>query len=199
MWTVHNILIFACDSVKPFSQNYIKYNCLKYIWLLFHNSVLSDQLLFISALLFHIISQPALHSPPLCCVMCDVTGLARDPTYIKGACLLPSACTLFVLPFTICHKLFFVLCSDQGCSITSLYRMSCIKPYTIGKNLGSLLHWHTSKSFTLCCILWHIFHICDLWSNAVCESTCLCLKNELLYSMSEGEIYFESSGFWMLI
>ncbi len=141
----------------------------------------------------------ALPSPPLSCVMCDVTGLARDLTYIKGAYLLPSACTLFVLPFTICHKLFFVLCSDQGCSITSLYRMSCIKPYTIGKNLGSLLHWHTSASFTLCCILWHIFHICDLWSNAVCESTCLCLKKELLYSMSEGEIYFESSGFWMLI
>lgn len=130
--------------------------------------VCSVAVYFSLAVSHYISACTALPSPLLChIIMCDVTGLARDPTYIKGSCLLPSACTLFLLLFTICHKLFFILCSDQGCSITSLYRMSCIKPYTIGKNLGALLHWHTSASFTFCCIYTYMWFVkqCSVWKH----------------------------------
>lgn len=90
------------------------------------------------ALPFTVVSRYSCNS-----VWCNRAG--KDPTYIKKVCLLPSACTYFILLFTICHTIFFILCSDQGCSLTSLYRMSS-KTQKNGKN-------ESSSSLTLCCTL----------------------------------------------
>lgn len=84
---------FACDNVKPFSQNYIKW-LFKVHFVVLHNFLLCGQWSF------HITSRSASHrpSPPLLChvILCDVTGLAEDPTYIKGVCLLPRSSYCFL-------------------------------------------------------------------------------------------------------
>lgn len=152
------------------------------IFFVLQNFLLYVQLIFISALLFHITSQPAPHCPPLhCCV------IWYNPVWCNScACLLPSrAHSLY------CSLQFVIHCSssDKGCSLILIYRMSSKKPQTIGKNLRALLHWCTSANFTFCCTLLH--RLCDCSYMCLCEAMqCIkahsCVLKQLRYSYERG-------------